>query len=110
MNALLPLCLILFSTYALAEEIPPPPPLFTLTGEVLETKDASIYTYVHLKTAKGDTWAAVNRSRLAKGDHVKIEKAMVLHDFKSPSLKQTFKTIYFGNLDADSASSAALPN
>ncbi len=106
MNALLSLCLILFPAYALAEEITPPPPLFTLNGEVLETKDASIYTYVHLKTAKGDAWAAVSRSRLARGDHVRIEKAMVLHDFKSPSLKQTFKTIYFGNLDAGSEARA----
>ena len=98
MNALLSICLILFSSHVLAEEIPPPPPLVTLEGEVLETRDASIYTYVHLKTAKGDAWAAVGRSALAKGDRVRIEKAMVLHDFKSPSLKRTFKTIYFGNL------------
>ncbi len=98
MKALIFICTIFFTAYAAADEIPPPPPLVTLEGEVLEAKDVSIYTYLHLKTGKGEIWAAVNRSQLAKGDHVVVEKAMVLHDFKSPSLKQTFKTIYFGNL------------
>jgi len=106
MKPLVFFCLLFFSAFAVADEIPPPPPLTTLKGEVLETKDASIYTYVHLKTDKGDTWAAVGRSRLAKGDPVVIEKAMVLHDFKSPSLKKTFSTIYFGNLAASGKEAA----
>ncbi len=98
MKFLIFICMIFFTAFSAADEIPPPPPLITLEGEVLEAKDVSIYTYVHLKTGMGETWAAVGRSRLAKGDHVAIEKAMLLHDFKSPSLKKTFKTIYFGNL------------
>ena len=106
MKSLVFLCLFLFSAFAAADEISSPPPLTTLKGEVLETKDASIYTYVHLKTGKGDTWAAVGRAQLAKGDHVVIEKAMVLHDFKSPSLKKTFSTIYFGNLTASGKEAA----
>ncbi len=107
MNALFSVCLIFFSASALADEIPPPPPLFTLKGEVIEAKDVSIYTYVHLKTAKEETWAAVSRAKIARGDRVEIEKAMVLHDFKSPSLKKTFKTIYFGNLASDTKAAAA---
>ena len=96
MKVLVFICMFFFNAFAAADEIPPA--LTTLEGEVLEAKDVSIYTYVHLKTGKDDIWAAVGRSHLAKGDHVVIEKAMVLHDFKSPSLKKTFKTIYFGNL------------
>ncbi len=107
MKFLVFLCMFFFSAFAAADEIPPPPPLTTLEGEVLEAKDVSIYTYLHLKTVKGDIWAAVGRSHLAKGDHVVIEKAMVLHDFKSPSLKKTFSTIYFGNL-AGTGKDAAL--
>ena len=109
MKSLIFICMIFFTAFAIADEIPPPPPLITLEGEVLEARDVSIYTYVHLKTGKGDIWAAVGRSQLAKGDHVAIEKAMVLNDFKSPSLKKTFKTIYFGNL-ADVRKGAALPS
>lgn len=107
MKSLIFACMIFFTAFAAADEIPPPPPLVTLKGEVLKAQDVSIYTYLHLKTSKGEIWAAVSRSQLAKGDYVVIEKAMVLHDFKSPSLKKTFKTIYFGNL-ADVRKGAAL--
>ena len=110
MKSLIFICMIFFTAFAIADEIPPPPPLVTLEGEVLETKDVSIYTYVHLKTGKGETWAAVSRAKLAKGDHVAIEKAMVLHDFKSPSLNRTFKTIYFGNLTDGGKGAAAVPS
>ncbi len=109
MKTILSIFAILFAASAAADEIPPPPPLFTLKGEVLEAKDVSIYTYLHLKTSKGETWAAVNKSKLAKGDRVEIEKAMVLHDFKSPSLNRTFKTIYFGNLTDVGKDAAAVP-
>ena len=34
----------------------------SLTGTVLETMDAAGYTYLKLKTAEGETWAAVNEA------------------------------------------------
>lgn len=98
MKILLSICMIFFTALACADEIPAPPALVTIKGEVLDTKNVANYTYLHLKTKSGETWAAVNKTSVAKGTDVTIEKAMVLHDFKSPSLKKTFKTIYFGNL------------
>ena len=42
----------------------------SVSGEVLETQDAGGYTYVRLKTAQGETWAAVNQAKIAKGAKV----------------------------------------
>ena len=47
-----------------------PAPASALTGTILETMDAAGYTYVKLKTADGEAWAAVNAAKVAKGDTV----------------------------------------
>jgi hypothetical protein len=98
MKALLYICMIFSTTFVWAGEIPAPPALVVVKGEVLEARNVANYTYLHLKTGDGETWAAVNKTPVTKGSNVTIEKAMVMHDFTSPSLKKTFKTIYFGNL------------
>jgi hypothetical protein len=83
---------------------PPPaaapslPPTGTLKGEVLEVQQVETYTYLRLKTADGETWAAVARSPLKKGAQVTIENAMVMKDFQSKSLNRTFPAIVFGDL------------
>jgi hypothetical protein len=76
------------------------PPLanLVLTGEVLEVKDVESYTYLRLKTAEGETWAAVGKAPVKKGAQVRIENPMVMENFESKSLKKTFKTIVFGAL------------
>jgi len=99
-----PLC----STWAAA----PMPPLanLVLTGEVLEVKDVESYTYLRLKTAEGETWAAVGKAAVKKGAQVRIENPMVMENFESKSLKKTFKTIVFGTLaDTPSVVSLASP-
>jgi hypothetical protein len=35
----------------------------SITGKVLEVKDVETYTYLRLKTGKGEIWAAVGRPR-----------------------------------------------
>jgi hypothetical protein len=77
-----------------------------LTGEVLEVKDVDAYTYLRLKTAKGETWAAVTRAAVKPGAVVTVENPMVMRNFESKSLKRTFDTIVFGNL----AGTAAAPS
>lgn len=67
-------------------------------GRVLEAKEASPYTYLRLKTAKGETWAAVNKADVKTGSEVTIENAMVMRNFESKSLKRKFDTIVFGTL------------
>jgi len=70
----------------------------TLTGEVLETKDAAGYTYLRLKTDKGETWAAVGKSEVKKGATVMIVNGMEMTRFESKALGRTFDRIFFGNL------------
>jgi hypothetical protein len=72
--------------------------LDTLKGEVLETRDVEVYTYLRLKTKDGEVWAAVNKAPVKKGAQVTIENAMEMHDFKSKGLNKTFDRIVFGTL------------
>ena len=70
----------------------------TLKGEVLEVIDVEAYTYLRLKTANGEMWAAVNRSPVKNGTEVTIYDPAVMENFTSPALKRTFPAIVFGTL------------
>jgi len=78
----------------------------TVSGEVLEVKDVDIYTYLRLKTKDGERWAAVNRSAVKKGSSVTIRNVMVMENFESKTLKQTFPVILFGTLGGADAMAA----
>lgn len=69
-----------------------------IRGKVLETMDAGGYTYLKLRTATGDVWAAVRRASVTKGQQVTVYKAQAQKNFRSRSLKRTFPVIYFGEL------------
>lgn len=73
----------------------------TITGRVLETKDAAGYTYLRLQTATGESWAAVQQQAVKTGTTVTIENAMLMNNFESKTLHKTFPTIVFGNLRDD---------
>lgn len=98
MKALLYIGMIFFAASVLAGEQPVPTGLGSVSGEVLEVANVPGYTYLRLKTARGEKWAAVNRSEVGKGDRVTVENAVVMKDFESRSLKRTFKSILFGTL------------
>jgi hypothetical protein len=85
----------------------PEPALTTVTGTVLETMDASDYTYMRLKTATGETWTAVNKAKVAKGDTVTVTNAMTMDGFQSKTLNRTFDKILFGILAVPGAAPAA---
>jgi hypothetical protein len=114
MNKLRTTCLILATFCATpawcgANQAPAAPT--TLTGEVLESKDAGGYTYLLLKTKDGETWAAVNPVSVKKGAKVTLENAMVMDNFESKSLKRTFKTLVFAKLvDPNGASTTISPH
>lgn len=96
MRALFYIGMIFFATLAFAGEAPPG--LISVSGEVVEVRDVQSYTYLLIKTRKGEKWAAVTRSDVKKGDKVTIENAMQMNDFTSKSLGKTFKSILFGTL------------
>jgi hypothetical protein len=76
-------------------------------GQVLESKHVGSYTYLRLKTADGETWAAVGKAPVKTGDKVTIENVMVMKDFESKALKKTFSTIVFGSLGASGGAASA---
>ena len=98
MKTILLICMMFLITNVFAAEHAMPPAPNVVQGEVLEVREVDNYTYLRLKTKEGETWAAVNKSSVAKGSQVSIENAMVMNDFESKSLKKTFKTIVFGSL------------
>lgn len=104
LRTMLAIGMIFCSTFAFAGA---PPALSVVKGEVLEVKDVESYTYLRLKTAEGETWAAVGKAKVAKGSQVTIENAMTMDNFESKSLKKTFKTIIFGTLGGSSGMAAA---
>ncbi len=80
----------------------------TVTGTVEETIDASNYTYLRLKTASGDVWAAVGKAEVKKGARVTVVNAVPMDGFESKTLHRTFEHILFGTL-APSEKGAASP-
>jgi hypothetical protein len=64
-------------------------------GEVVETMNAGAYTYVRVKTAEGEMWAAGPQTAIAVGDVVAFGKGATMTDFHSPSLDRTFESIEF---------------
>ncbi len=69
----------------------------TVTGTVLETMDAATYTYVRVKTAQGDLWAASLQFKVAVGDRVTVPLETPMENFHSESLKRDFPVIVFAS-------------
>lgn len=103
MKAVLVTCMLVAAPFVGAENKTAPaaaavPAANTVTGEVLEVQDVENYTYLRLKTAQGETWAAVGTAPVKKGAKVTIENATVMNNFQSKALKKTFATVVFGTL------------
>ncbi len=65
------------------------------SGTVVETMDAAEYTYVRVKTASGEIWAAAGKFPVKVGEKVAVPVEMPMENFHSNTLNRTFKTIYF---------------
>jgi len=74
-----------------------------ITGTVLETMDAAGYTYMRLKTDKGEIWAAVQKTTVKKGSELTVLNAVSMDGFESRTLKRKFDHIVFGNLGTGSS-------
>jgi len=66
-----------------------------ISGKVLETLDASGYTYVHLDEGNKQTWIAIPKSNVAVGDEVKAVFSMLMTNFESKTLGRTFDEVAF---------------
>ena len=83
------------------------PQASTLTGEVLEAKSVEGYTYLRLKTANGEMWAAVPTVAVKPGERVTLADPMVKENFESKSLKRRFDRIVFASVASNEAAAAA---
>ncbi|HJW33334.1 MAG TPA: hypothetical protein VJ505_08225 [Holophagaceae bacterium] len=64
-------------------------------GTVVETFDAANYTYVRVKTASGEIWAAATPFKVSVGTQVAVPTDMPMENFHSSTLNRTFPVIYF---------------
>ena len=80
-----------------------------MRGKVLEKIDVSQYSYLKLKTASGDVWAAVERTDKKVGDEVGVGNAFPMQNFESKELNRKFDVVYFGSLASADGKVAAMP-
>jgi hypothetical protein len=67
----------------------------TADGEILETMDSGQYTYVRVKTASGEIWAATSPIKVKVGDKITVPLDSPMQNFHSPTLNRDFPLIYF---------------
>lgn len=92
--SLISACTMLFSLTLLIT-LHPQAQAADITGTVLETMDASGYTYMHLDTAEGQLWVAIPQSPVSKGEKISVREGMVMKNFHSNSFDRTFDSIVF---------------
>lgn len=109
MKALLAICLFVSASFTWAAEggAPQGPAGVPVQGKVLKLKNVDNFTYLLLNTDRGEIWAAVIKAPVKKGETVTVENAIVMENFKSKALNQTFKKILFGKLGSAGASANA---
>jgi len=67
------------------------------SGTVVETMDASGYTYMLIDSGKEKTWVAIPQTKIEQGAKVTYDPGMVMKNFASKSLNRTFETIIFSS-------------
>jgi len=83
-----------------------------ISGTVVETMDSGGYTYVRLKTASGEAWAAVSQAKVEAGAELTVVGSAWMENFESKTLGRKFDRILFGSLETaatPAAAAAALP-
>jgi hypothetical protein len=65
------------------------------TGTVLESRDASGYTYVHVDTGVDKLWFAIPQTQVKRGEMVVFQSGMIMENFYSKTLDTTFPSIIF---------------
>jgi DNA/RNA endonuclease YhcR with UshA esterase domain len=77
-------------------QAPDAPQLAAGSGKVVQTLDASVYTYIRLDDGAGnETWAAVPKTQLEIGEQITLKGGTVMRNFNSNTLNRTFDSIIF---------------
>ncbi len=69
-----------------------------VTGVLVEALDGAPYTYLRIKTAKGDVWAAVPITSVDKNTPVTVVNGVLLRDFDTGVSGRRFDVV-FGTLE-----------
>jgi hypothetical protein len=82
----------------------------TVSGTVIETMNASGYTYMLVAGSSGKTWVAIPEATVEKGTTVSYYQGMIMEKFTSKTLNRTFDNLVFsGGLVSDKTQQAAHP-
>lgn len=68
-----------------------------ITGKVVETIDASTYTYVKVDTGSGEQWVAIPATKLEVGEAVSFASGMEMKNLESKTLDRTFDSVIFSS-------------
>jgi len=98
MKPITTLVALLLAAAGFTAQAMPPSQAAPVKGEVLETRSVEGYTYLRLKTAQGEVWAAVPTTTVKQGAQVTIGNPMTMQNFESKTLKKTFDKIVFGQI------------
>ena len=66
-------------------------------GKILEIKPAMGYKYLKIDENGTEVWVAIANAPVAVGDKVGYDKKTMMTDFKSKTLNQNFKEIFFAS-------------
>lgn len=85
-------------------------PAGTVKGKILERLDAAPYTYFRLQIAGQERWAAVPQNGAQVGQEVTLVNPMEMANFESKTLKRTFPSVLFANLEGEAAGATSPAN
>lgn len=77
------------------EGTPAPPTTPGKTGTVVETMNASGYTYVQVDTGSEKIWAAAPEFQVKVGDSVAVPEGMPMPNYHSKTLNRDFEMVFF---------------
>lgn len=109
MKLVVALSALILAAASLTAQSTPSVQATSLKGEILETRNVDSYTYLRLKTAEGEIWAAVPTTAVKKGAQVTIGNSMMMENFESKTLKKVFDKIVFGQI-VDAGAKPAAPH
>lgn len=69
----------------------------TVTGTIIETMNASGYTYMLVESGTEKTWVAIPATTVAKGAVINYYQGMVMKNFTSKTLDRTFDAVVFSS-------------
>ena len=66
-----------------------------ISGTVVQTMNASGYTYVLLEKDGTQSWCAMPETEIQVGEDIAVAPGAPMYNFNSRTLNKTFDTIYF---------------